>query len=94
VAVEHIPTDRTKQTNKSYHGTDIGGVLEKQFFEKMAAALVKSSLKWNKQKFDLDIDPAAPVSVLKDNIFKLTGVPVDRQKLSCPKVNNISPFVL
>jgi hypothetical protein len=67
--------------------------LEKtSFLKKMAAALVKSSLKWNKQKFDLDIDPAAPVSVLKDNIFKLTGVPVDRQKLSCPKVNNVSPL--
>jgi ubiquitin carboxyl-terminal hydrolase 14 len=49
------------------------------------AALFKTTLKWNKQKLDLPIDPAAPVSVLKENIRNLTGVPVDRQKLSCPK---------
>lgn len=39
----------------------------------MAAASCTLSLKWNKQKFDVQIDPSAPVAALKDSIRKLTG---------------------
>ena len=49
------------------------------------AAIVKSVLKWQKQKIDLEIDPTASVAELKAKIFSMTGVPVERQKLSCPK---------
>ena len=49
------------------------------------AAMCTAALKWNKAKLDVDIDPNASVAELKARICKLTGVPVDRQKLSCPK---------
>jgi ubiquitin carboxyl-terminal hydrolase 14 len=49
------------------------------------AALIKAAMKWGKQKIDVDIDTSASVLVFKNEIFKLTSVPIDRQKLSCPK---------
>lgn len=34
---------------------------------------------------DVTVDTSAPVSVFKDQLLKMTGVPIERQKLSCPK---------
>ncbi|CAI5726551.1 unnamed protein product [Hyaloperonospora brassicae] len=43
---------------------------------------VKVSVKWGKQLFaDVEVDKAAPVAVLKAQLYALTSVPVDRQKL-------------
>lgn len=39
------------------------------------------SVKWQKDTFDLDVDTAAPPSVFKAQLFALTGVPPDRQKI-------------
>ena len=38
-------------------------------------------VKWNKQQFDVDLDLAGGVLQFKTQLFSLTGVPVDRQKL-------------
>uniref|UniRef100_A0A7S2DHH2 Ubiquitin carboxyl-terminal hydrolase n=1 Tax=Octactis speculum TaxID=3111310 RepID=A0A7S2DHH2_9STRA len=51
----------------------------------MAAASFSAKLKWQKQKFDIEINPTNSVVELKAQIFSLTGVPVERQKLTCPK---------
>lgn len=57
------------------------------------AATVTAKLKWGKQAFDLSVDPAAGVAALKLQLQALTGVPVERQKLSCPKAwkGNLAP---
>ncbi len=38
-------------------------------------------VKWNKQQFDVELDLAGGVLQFKTQLFSLTGVPVDRQKL-------------
>jgi ubiquitin carboxyl-terminal hydrolase 14 len=44
--------------------------------------VVNIKIKWNKQTFDqVVIDPSQGVAVLKKQIWDLTGVPTDRQKL-------------
>ena len=47
--------------------------------------MLKTKLKWGKQQLELEVNPAEKGGELKQRICKLTGVPVDRQKLSCPK---------
>jgi len=49
------------------------------------ASMISATLKWGKEKKDLQIDPTGSVAEVKANIQKLTGVPIERQKLSCPK---------
>jgi ubiquitin carboxyl-terminal hydrolase 14 len=40
------------------------------------------SVKWNKTSFDnLEIDPSLGVEVVKAQLFDLSNVPVDKQKL-------------
>ena len=47
-----------------------------------ALAMVKVNVKWGKEKFpDVEIDVTAPVELLKAQLFALTSVPVDRQKI-------------
>lgn len=44
--------------------------------------MVQVSVKWNKQKLDgIDIDVSEPPSVFKAQLFALTGVPPERQKI-------------
>ncbi|KYQ89626.1 ubiquitin domain-containing protein [Tieghemostelium lacteum] len=43
--------------------------------------MVKVTVKWNKEKYDVDIDTTQPPSVFKSQLFSLTFVPVDRQKI-------------
>lgn len=43
--------------------------------------MVAIVVKWNKQTYDVQVDPSLPVQVFKAQIFSLTGVPVERQKL-------------
>ncbi len=40
------------------------------------------TIKWNKQSFDnFEVDPALGVEVLKAQLFDLTNVPCDKQKI-------------
>ena len=40
------------------------------------------SIKWGKQKFeDVDVDTSEPPEVFKAQMFALSGVPPDRQKI-------------
>ena len=43
------------------------------------------SLKWGKEKLALEINTGSSVEELKVLILGLTGVPTERQKLTCPK---------
>lgn len=38
-------------------------------------------IKWNKETYDLELDTNEPPSVFKAQIFALTGVTTDRQKV-------------
>jgi ubiquitin carboxyl-terminal hydrolase 14 len=44
---------------------------------------VTLKVKWNKENFDIQVDPNQPVSALKATLQSLTNVPPDRQKLMC-----------
>lgn len=39
------------------------------------------TVKWGKQSHDVEVDPAAPPAIFKGQLFALTGVPPDRQKI-------------
>lgn len=39
------------------------------------------NIKWNKQVFPLEFDPQDGVEMFKSQVYSLTGVPTDRQKL-------------
>ena len=44
--------------------------------------MVKVNIKWGKEKFpDVELDISAPVELFKAQLFALTSVPVDRQKI-------------
>lgn len=44
--------------------------------------MVKVTVKWNKQVFsEVDLDPSDSVETFKTQLFTLTGVPLERQKL-------------
>jgi ubiquitin carboxyl-terminal hydrolase 14 len=38
-------------------------------------------IKWNKSVFQLEVDPSNGTQIFKSQVYSLTGVPVDRQKL-------------
>ena len=38
-------------------------------------------VKWNKQTFNCELDPSLGPEIFKSQIYSLTGVPVERQKL-------------
>jgi len=42
---------------------------------------VKVNVKWGKQKFEVEVDTSAPVELLKAQLFALSGVPPERQKI-------------
>ncbi|KAJ1517121.1 Ubiquitin carboxyl-terminal hydrolase 14 [Coelomomyces lativittatus] len=42
---------------------------------------MKVSVKWSGKKFDVDLETSEPPIVFKNQLFSLTGVPPDRQKL-------------
>jgi ubiquitin carboxyl-terminal hydrolase 14 len=44
--------------------------------------MVKVSVKWQKDTFDVDVDPAADGLTFKAQLYALTNVPPDRQKIS------------
>lgn len=45
-------------------------------------AMVKVEVKWQKEVFrDVEVDTTAPPAVLKSQLFSLTGVPPERQKI-------------
>eukprot|EP01132_Coremiostelium_polycephalum_P000888 gene888-1111_t len=43
--------------------------------------MVKVIVKWNKEKYDVDVDPNDTVATFKYQLFSLTNVPVERQKI-------------
>ena len=44
-------------------------------------ATLKVIVKWGKQTFDVDLDTGAPVELFKAQLFALTQVPPERQKI-------------
>ena len=44
-------------------------------------ATIKVNVKWGKQKFEVDLDTSAPVELFKAQLFALTQVPPERQKI-------------
>ena len=42
---------------------------------------IKVNVKWGKQKFEVDLDTSAPVELFKAQLFALTQVPPERQKI-------------
>ncbi|CAG9465582.1 unnamed protein product [Pedinophyceae sp. YPF-701] len=47
----------------------------------MAGEVLKVSVKWGKQSYDVEIDTSLPASAFKAQLMSLTGVPVERQKV-------------
>mmetsp|Transcript_5066 Transcript_5066/g.7707 ORF Transcript_5066/g.7707 Transcript_5066/m.7707 type:complete len:429 (-) Transcript_5066:360-1646(-) len=45
--------------------------------------MVKVNVKWNKQVFEVDLDTSDTAVTFKTQLWTLTGVPVERQKLMC-----------
>ncbi|EAL71762.1 ubiquitin domain-containing protein [Dictyostelium discoideum AX4] len=43
--------------------------------------MVKVNVKWNKEKYEVDVDPSEPVSSFKGQLYSLTMVPIERQKI-------------
>ena len=43
--------------------------------------MVKVAVKWGKEAYSVDVDPAEPGLVFKHQLFSLTGVPPERQKI-------------
>ena len=39
------------------------------------------TVKWNKETYDVEADTSQPPSVFKFQLYSLTGVPPDRQKI-------------
>ena len=42
--------------------------------------IVLVTVKWGKNKYDVDIDLTEPISTFKAQVWALTNVPVERQK--------------
>ena len=53
-------------------------------------------MKWNKQTFnDFEVDPALGVEMMKAQLFAVTNVPVDKQKLMFKgKILKVSDFYI
>ena len=43
--------------------------------------MVKVTVKWNKESYDVDVDLSLPAEVFKMQLYSLTGVPAERQKV-------------
>ena len=43
--------------------------------------MVKIAVKWQKESFDVDVDTSQPPAIFKFQIYSLTGVPPERQKI-------------
>lgn len=43
--------------------------------------MVKVTVKWEKESYEVDVDLSQPAMVFKAQLFTLTGVPTDRQKI-------------
>ena len=52
-----------------------------QYISKQLRLMVCVVLKWNKLTFNCELDPAQGVLMFKSQVYSLTGVPPDRQKL-------------
>ena len=50
-----------------------------------AGRAIPVKIKWGKEKLELEVDPAEPVEVLRMQLYSLTGVPAERQKIMCKK---------
>ena len=46
-----------------------------------SASPLQVTVKWQKNAYDVDVDPSEPPSLFKAQLFALTGVPVARQKI-------------
>ena len=47
--------------------------------------MLPAVVKWNKQRLTgVSIRPGMPSDELKQELFRLTGVPTERQKIMCP----------
>ena len=42
-------------------------------------------VKWGKEKLELEVDPSEPVETLRMQLYSITGVPAERQKIMCKK---------
>ncbi|CDJ41534.1 ubiquitin carboxyl-terminal hydrolase, putative [Eimeria tenella] len=49
----------------------------------MKASEVQAAVKWGAKSFNVQIDPNEPLEVFQAQLYTLTGVPVERQKLLC-----------
>ena len=52
----------------------------------MAPAAVPALIKWGKERLRIELTPGMTASALKQNVFALTNVPTERQKLMAPGV--------
>jgi ubiquitin carboxyl-terminal hydrolase 14 len=46
---------------------------------------IKVTVKWGKEQFEAELDPAQPPTAFKEIVYQKTGVPLDRQKIMAPK---------
>jgi ubiquitin carboxyl-terminal hydrolase 14 len=51
-----------------------------------ARRVVKVAVKWGKNKYDVDLNLDEPPLIFKAQLFMLTQVPTERQKIMIPKV--------
>eukprot|EP00475_Leptophrys_vorax_P022935 TRINITY_DN311_c0_g1_i1.p1 TRINITY_DN311_c0_g1~~TRINITY_DN311_c0_g1_i1.p1 ORF type:complete len:342 (-),score=104.99 TRINITY_DN311_c0_g1_i1:38-1063(-) len=47
----------------------------------MSSPSVVVQVKWGKESYDVEIDPTGPLDLFKAQLFELTHVPIDRQKI-------------
>jgi len=47
----------------------------------LRVAMVKVAVKWAKETYNVEVDPQEPGLVFKHQLFSLTGVPPERQKI-------------
>ena len=62
---------------------DGGDHISHIFFSEMSSA-VPAVIKWGKERLSLSLTPGTPAPDLKREIFTLTRVPAERQKIMCP----------
>ena len=50
-------------------------------FAEVLMTSLKVQIKWQKDTYDVEIDTSQPPVVFEQQLFSLTGVPADRQKI-------------